>query len=176
MQQYTRLETSVGVFVAVGALALAYLSITLGGLQIGGTKNYPVIARFSSVGGLKVGDAVKVAGVSVGEVAAIKLVDFAAEAQLDVQQDLKLPEDTIASVQSAGLLGDVYVSLSPGASEKDLPSGGRIQQTEPAVSLTELIGKYAFGSPVGEEKAGANEKPANTDGTTEKKPFSDPLE
>jgi phospholipid/cholesterol/gamma-HCH transport system substrate-binding protein len=191
MQRHTQIEITVGGFVIAGAIALGYLAITLGGLQIGGTQRYPVIARFSSVGSLKVGDAVKVAGVNVGEVSAIKLVNFAAEAQLNVDPDLKLPEDTIASVQSAGLLGDVFVALSPGASDKDLGPGGRIQRTEPAVSLTELIAKYAFGGAVDDDKS--DDKPDSkgpkdpladepsgaspaTSASEKKSPFSDPLE
>jgi phospholipid/cholesterol/gamma-HCH transport system substrate-binding protein len=188
MQRQTPLEISVGAFVTVGALALLYLSVTLGGLRVGGSKRYPVIARFSNVGSLKVGDPVRVAGVLIGEVQGISLVDYAAEAQLLVDNSLKLPEDTIASVLSAGLLGDAYVSLSPGASEKDLPAMGRIQQTEPAVSLTELLGKYAFGNPVADDKAKGDAPPGTKPeshensgavpaGTAAKpSPFSDPLQ
>jgi phospholipid/cholesterol/gamma-HCH transport system substrate-binding protein len=183
MQRHTPLELSVGAFVTLGAAALFYLSVTLGGLRLGADTRYPVIARFSNVGSLKVGDPVRVAGVLIGEVQSLRLVDYTAEAQLLVDNGVKLPEDTIASVQSAGLLGDAYVSLSPGASDKDLPAMGRIQQTEPAVSLTELLGKYAFGNPVGDDKP-------KSDGPTESatpvapgsvpatkpSPFSDPLQ
>jgi phospholipid/cholesterol/gamma-HCH transport system substrate-binding protein len=135
----------------VGVLALAYLSFTLGGLELARKGSYAVTARFASVGELKPGDPVKLAGVSVGEVERIVLVDFAAEARLVLDEDVKVPADTIASVQSAGLLGDAYVSLSPGAADADLPPDGRIQRTEPAVSLTELLAKYAFGSPLSEQ-------------------------
>jgi len=106
MQRYTKLEISVGLFVVLGALSLAYLSLTLGGLRLGAGDRYPLTARFSSVGNLKNGDPVKVAGVNVGEVTKIRLVDFNAEAELSVTRELKLPADTIASIQSAGLLGD----------------------------------------------------------------------
>ena len=148
MQPYTKIEISVGAFVIIGGLALAYLSFTLGGLSFQSRRHYQLTARFSSVGELKLGDTVKVAGVSVGEVKRVKLVDFSAEAELLLDDDLKLPEDTIASIQSAGLLGDAYVSLSPGGSDRNLPSGARILHTEPAISITELIAKYAFGSPL----------------------------
>jgi phospholipid/cholesterol/gamma-HCH transport system substrate-binding protein len=188
MQRYTRLEISVGAFVIIGALALAYLSITLGGLSLGGPKRYPITARFSSVGSLKTGDPVKVAGVSIGEVKRISLVDFAAEAELALDEEVKVPDDTIASIQSAGLLGDAYVSLSPGASEKDLPPHGRVSRTEPAISITELIAKYAFGSPVSEPEgstSGQSAKAARDTTPTQRgtpggdakpSPFSDPLE
>jgi phospholipid/cholesterol/gamma-HCH transport system substrate-binding protein len=145
MQQHTKLEISVGVFVVLGGLSLAYLSFTLGGFEWG-NHQYPLEARFSSVGDLKLGDAVKVAGVSVGEVTAIRLVDYAAQVSLAVQAGVTLPDDTIASIQTSGLLGDAYVSLSPGASERDVPAGGSISRTESAISISELLAKYAFGS------------------------------
>lgn len=147
MQSYTKAEISVGAFVIVGVLALAYLSFTLGGLDLS-KRSFTLHARFSSVGELKLGDPVKLAGVSIGEVKNIKLVDFSADAELVLDDGITLPDDTIASIQSAGLLGDAYVSLSPGASDKNLASGSRILRTEPAISITELIAKYAFGSPL----------------------------
>ncbi|HKU42451.1 MAG TPA: outer membrane lipid asymmetry maintenance protein MlaD [Polyangiales bacterium] len=146
-QRYTRIEVSVGAFVIMGVLALVYLSFTLGGLHLSG-RDYALSARFASVGELKPGAPVKLAGVSVGEVKRISLVEFSAEVEFALDDGLKLPDDTIASIQSAGLLGDAYVSLSPGGSEKQLASGSRISRTEAAVSLTELISKYAFGSPL----------------------------
>jgi phospholipid/cholesterol/gamma-HCH transport system substrate-binding protein len=146
MRRYTKVEISVGAFILLGGFALAYLSFTLGGLELSRRRTYALTARFSSVGELKPGDPVKLAGVAVGEVERISLADFAAETELLIEADVKLPDDTIASIQSAGLLGDAYVSLSPGASDRDLPSRGRIRRTEPAISLTELLAKYAFGS------------------------------
>jgi phospholipid/cholesterol/gamma-HCH transport system substrate-binding protein len=183
MQRYTKLEISVGLFVVIGALSLAYLSLTLGGLRLGAGDRYPLTARFSSVGSLKNGDPVKVAGVSVGEVTKIRLVDFNAEAELSVTRELKLPADTIASIQSAGLLGDSYVSLSPGASEQDLPPGGSINRTESAVNLMGLISKYAFGAGP-EADDSAPERRSNDGGSgnvqapkaNAQNPFSDPLE
>lgn len=144
MSPYTRIEISVGAFVIVGALALGYLAFTLGGLKFD-HRDLVLSARFSTVGELKVGDPVKIAGVSVGQVERIRLVDFGAEAQFALDHDLKLPADTIASIESAGLLGDSYVALSPGGSDRDLAPGARITRTEPAISLSEIIAKYAFG-------------------------------
>ena len=145
MQTYTKLEVSVGLFVIAGALAVGYLSFTLGGLELEGPR-YSLSARFASVGDLKVGDPVKLAGVKVGDVAAVRLVDFVAEVELRLRAPLPLPDDTVASIQTAGLLGDAYVALSPGASEQDLSPGGSIRRTEPAITISELIAKYAFGA------------------------------
>jgi phospholipid/cholesterol/gamma-HCH transport system substrate-binding protein len=164
MHSYTKIEISVGAFVIVGVLALGYLSFTLGGLSLK-QRDFNVHARFSSVGELKLGDPVKLAGVRIGEVKSIKLVDYSADAELALDDELKLPDDTIASIMSAGLLGDAYVSLSPGASDHNLASGARILRTEAAVSLTELISKYAFGSPLSDSAAAT---PAPT--PTPKKP------
>lgn len=172
MERCTRVEIAVGGFVLLGGAALAYLALTLGQMTFGQDGRYTVTARFSSVGDLKVGDPVKMAGVGVGEVRAVRLADFVAEAELAVDRAVVLPEDTIASIHSAGLLGDAYVSLSPGASDKDLGPGGRITRSEPAISITELISKYAFGSPIDGDKDGAAEEP-QPEGAS---PFSDPLE
>jgi phospholipid/cholesterol/gamma-HCH transport system substrate-binding protein len=157
MQTYTRLELSVGLFVIAGVLALGYLSLTLGGLEPA-RGHYRVFARFASVGDLKEGDPVKIAGVAVGEVSRIRLVDFVAETELGLRPEVKVPQDTIAAIQSAGLLGDSYVVLSPGASASDLAPDGRITRTQPAISITELIAKYAFGSAgvEGASKAGGS--------------------
>jgi phospholipid/cholesterol/gamma-HCH transport system substrate-binding protein len=164
MNSYTKVEVSVGAFVIAGVLALGYLSFTLGGLSLK-QRNSSVHARFSSVGELKVGDPVKLAGVRVGEVKSVKLIDYVADAELTLDDEIKLPDDTIASIQSAGLLGDAYVSLSPGASDHNLANGERILRTEPAVSLTELISKYAFGSPLSETEPSAPKKTDEGDKT-----------
>lgn len=159
MTSYTRYELGVGAFVVLGGLALAYLSINLSGLQPFQQRQATLTARFSSIGSLKEGDPVKIAGVTIGSVTAVRLVNYDAEATFALYTPVKLPADSIASIQSAGLLGDSYVSLLPGASDDDLEDGGRITRTEPAVSLTELIAKYAFGSPTDE---GSSTKPEPT--------------
>lgn len=172
MSRYTRLEIAVGGFVITGAAAIAFLSLTLGGLNLGPDRRYVLGARFSSAGDLKVGNPVKLAGVTVGEVKKIALVDFAAHVDLALEHELKLPVDTIASIRTEGLLGDAYVSLSPGASESDLRQGSRISRTEPAINILDLVAKYAFGSPVG-----ADAQPKSTAPQQKENPvFSDPLE
>ena len=175
MQPYTKLELSVGAFVLFGVVALAYLSLTLGDLSLTHNARYLVKARFASVAGLKSGDPVKVAGVTVGAVGELRLVDYTAEAELQIDEGVRLPKDTIASIQSAGLLGDSFVALSPGADERDLQAGDSIVRTESALSLTDLISKYAFGSGM-EGHDDSRSRPA-ADGKEEKSsPFEDPLE
>lgn len=179
MQSYTRLEIFVGMFVVAGAIALGYLSFSLGGLRLlMSQERYTLLARFASVAGLKQGDPVKISGVSVGEVLEIRLVDFRAQTVLALDDNLKLPADTIASVENDGLLGDAYISLSPGAADRDLAPGEQITRTESAISFTELISKYAFGTALDEDsKSNSNLSPqvtASTAPTTA--PFSNPLE
>ncbi|MEY4580072.1 MAG: hypothetical protein RL701_4775 [Pseudomonadota bacterium] len=151
MQRYTKLEISVGAFVVVGSMALGYLALTLGDLSLSRRHN-TLHTRFSNVGELKVGAPVKLAGVTLGEVKTIQLVNYAAEVELAIDDSLKLPDDTIASIQNAGLLGDSYVALSAGASDHNLAPGSRITHTEPATNLMDLIEKYAFGSPLADDK------------------------
>ena len=178
MERYTNLELSVGAFMLAGMLALGYLALTLGDLQFSSPERYDVNARFSSVSGLKQGDTVRVAGVSVGEVRDIALVDFYAQVTLSLDPDVKLPKDTMASIQSSGLLGDAFVALTPGAAEGDLAAGDHIARTEPAVSLTELIAKYAFGSPTEGQSSssGSTSSSTESDKDSENSPFEDPLE
>jgi phospholipid/cholesterol/gamma-HCH transport system substrate-binding protein len=145
MLDYTRTEIVAGIFVVGGLLALAYLSISIGGFKIMPAHTYQVSARFSNIGDLKVRAPIKVAGVTVGQVRKIRLANYYAEVEITVDQALVLPEDTIASISTAGLLGEAYVSLSPGAADRNLPPAGRITHTEPAVNVVDLISKYAFG-------------------------------
>jgi phospholipid/cholesterol/gamma-HCH transport system substrate-binding protein len=140
------IETSVGLFLLAGILCLAYLSIRLGKLELTGGDTVPVIARFSSVAGLQAGTDVEIAGVPVGKVDSISIRDYQAVVRMRIQKGIGLPADTIASVKTRGLIGDVYINLSPGASDKMIPPGGRIRETEAAVDLEGLIGQFIHGS------------------------------
>ncbi|HEX2658099.1 MAG TPA: outer membrane lipid asymmetry maintenance protein MlaD [Polyangia bacterium] len=146
MFEYTKAEITAGVFVVLGLAVLGYLSISIGGLKLLPQDSYRVTARFSNVGDLKMRAPVKVAGVTVGRVTSIRLDEFFGQAELAIDRGVKLPKDSIASITTAGLLGDAFVSLSPGGAEQDLPEGGRITQTEPALNVADLLGRYAFGS------------------------------
>ena len=108
------MEISVGLFLLAGILCLAYLSIRLGKMEVIGGDTVPVTAKFSSVTGLKVGTDVEIAGVPVGKVDAISIRDYQAVVRMQIRKGIGLPDDTIASVKTRGLIGDVYISLSPG--------------------------------------------------------------
>jgi phospholipid/cholesterol/gamma-HCH transport system substrate-binding protein len=138
-------EVIVGVFVLLGLLALGYLAIKLGRMEVIGGSGYNVHAKFSTVGGLRTGSPVEIAGVEVGRVDRISLENFQARVAFRLNDDIKLPEDSIASVRTKGLVGEQYVRISPGGSEQVIPQGGEIIETEPPVDVMELISQYAFG-------------------------------
>ena len=142
-------ETLVGFFVLIGLLCVAYITIRLGRMELLNDTGFVLTARFESVSGLRVGADVELAGVPVGKVAAITLDSDPQHTQavvlLRLDQDLRLTDDSIASIKTSGLIGDKYVSLSRGGSETILQSGDEIQDTESPVDLETLIGKYAFG-------------------------------
>jgi phospholipid/cholesterol/gamma-HCH transport system substrate-binding protein len=140
------IEVVVGVFVLLGLFALGYLAIKLGRMEVIGSSGYTIHAKFSTVGGLRTGSSVEIAGVEVGRVERITLENFQARVALRLNNsDLKLPEDSIASVRTKGLIGEQYVRISPGGSDQMLAHGGEIIETEPPVDVMELIAQYAFG-------------------------------
>lgn len=139
-------ETAVGFFVLIGLLCVAYLTIRLGRMEVLSDKGYMLSARFSSVSGLRVGADVEIAGVPVGKVAAIELAqDSAALVHLRLKPELSLSDDSIAAVKTSGLIGDKYINIVPGGSSTPLAQNGEIQETQSAVDLESLLGKFAFG-------------------------------
>ena len=142
-------ETVVGLFVLIGLVCVAYLTIRLGRMEVFEQEGFVLTARFDSASGLRVGADVEVCGVPVGRVTAIELDTDPSRTQavvhLKFRQDLKLSDDSIASIKTAGLIGDKYVSISRGGSETILGAGEEIHDTESPVDLETLIGKYAFG-------------------------------
>ena len=141
------METVVGIFVLVGLLCVGYLTIKLGKLEIFGSDAYTVNAHFTSASGLKSGSSVEIAGVPVGKVNRIVLDHdrFDALVVMQVNNSVRLSEDTIASIKTSGLIGDKYVNLSPGGMDTYLSDGGLITDTESALDIESLISKYAFG-------------------------------
>jgi phospholipid/cholesterol/gamma-HCH transport system substrate-binding protein len=139
------LELVVGIFVLAGLACLAYLAIHLGKMEVWGT-GYQVSARFDNVSGLKVGAAVEVAGVEVGRVESIRVTPGdRAEVVMQLNPNIQLREDAIASIRTKGIIGDKFVKISPGSSEKLVPHLGKVRDTESAVEWEELISKYIHG-------------------------------
>ena len=140
-----KLELIVGVFVLVGLACLAYLSIKLGKLEVIGRGLYEVEADFTSASGLKAGAAIEIAGVEVGRVKKIELRDDRAAVILAVQDGVKLYTDTIASIKTRGIIGEKYLSLSPGGGGDPLSRGAKIRDTESGLDLEELVSQYIHG-------------------------------
>jgi phospholipid/cholesterol/gamma-HCH transport system substrate-binding protein len=141
-----RLELSVGAFVLLGALCLAFLALEVSGLtQTGEAGSYRLSARFDNVAGLTTRAKVSAAGVTVGRVVGIRYDETTAGAIVDMEisQDFaKFSEDTSASILTAGLLGEKYVGLITGGDPSNLKDGDIIYETQSAIVLEELIGKF----------------------------------
>jgi phospholipid/cholesterol/gamma-HCH transport system substrate-binding protein len=140
-------ETAVGVFVLIGIICVGYLTVKLGKMELFGDDHYSVSAQFQSISGLNNGAAVEMAGVQIGKVGSISLdkEEMAAVVKMKIQKGVVLTDDVIASIKTAGLIGDKYIKLTPGGSDEILNSGDAIIETESAVDLEELISKYVFG-------------------------------
>jgi phospholipid/cholesterol/gamma-HCH transport system substrate-binding protein len=139
------LDLSVGLFVLIGMIALGWMSAKLGRVDFLGNRGYVVSADFPTVGGLKNGSTVEIAGVEVGRVDRIVLQDYQAHVVMVIQPGVKLQDDSIASIKTKGLIGERYVRISPGGSDKLIPPNGRIREVEPPVDIEELLSKYIFG-------------------------------
>ena len=138
-------DLGVGVFVLIGLVALGWMSVKLGRVDLLGTRGYVVSADFPTVGGLKAGSTIEIAGVEVGRVDRIVLRDYQAHVIMTIQPGVKLQDDSIASIKTKGLIGERYVRISPGGSDKIIPPNGRIREVEPPVDIEELLSKYIFG-------------------------------
>lgn len=141
------IETLVGLFVLLGMLAVLFLALKAANLatfSVGET--YQLIAKFDNIGGLKVRAPVKSAGVTVGRVTSITLdkQSFQGLVTLEIDAKLAFPADTSAKILTAGLLGDQYLGLEPGGSDKDLKAGDTISMTQSAVVLENLISQFLY--------------------------------
>ncbi len=146
MKKYA-LETVVGIFVVIGLLAIAYMTLKLGHVTILGTDTYYLNARFTNVSGLRVGSPVDIYGIEIGRVEAVMIDQQNERALVDmsIQNGVTVYADAIASIKTEGLIGDKYVSIDPGGSEEQLKPGGTIIETQSAIDIVDLVGKYAFG-------------------------------
>jgi phospholipid/cholesterol/gamma-HCH transport system substrate-binding protein len=142
------LEIVVGLFVALGIAALFMLAMKVSNLSsFGNNEGYMLKARFENIGGLKVMSPVSVGGVRIGRVAAIDFDQqrYEAVVTMRINSDYnRLPEDTSASIFTAGLLGEQYVNLEPGAEETFLKGGDVIHLTQSALVMEQVIGQFLF--------------------------------
>jgi len=144
-----QMEILVGAFMATGFLALFFLAMQVSNLgTVHSGDSYTVYARFDNIGGLKVKAPVTMAGVEVGRVLDIYYdpEDFRAVAELGIYEQFNgIPDDTFAKILTAGLLGEQYVGLDPGGSERNLTDGSEIVITQSALVLEEVIGQFIYG-------------------------------
>ena len=148
MKNSRSLEIGTGLFVLLGFAAVAFLTTQLPGTSFkfgGADGGYTVTAKFDNIGDLKPGSPVTMAGVRIGRVESIRFnpKDFKAEALLRIDdQYQEIPDDSDASIQTAGLLGGKYVGIGPGGSETFLKQGGLIEFTQSAIVLESLVNKF----------------------------------
>jgi len=146
MKKYT-IQTVVGIFVVIGLICIAYMTIKLGKVSFFGSKYYSVYANFSSVSGLRVGNLIEIDGIEVGRVGGLSIDQEkqVAVVELKITKGIKIYDDAGASIKTAGLIGDKFIKIDPGGGGEILKPGGRIVETTSPIDIEEMISKYAFG-------------------------------
>ena len=152
MQSSPVRDLAVGLYVLAGLAALGYLSLQVGGVSYKGNRGLELVAIFDDIGGLTDRAPVSIAGVTVGSVKRIELDEYMrARVVMDLDSELELPADTSVAIRTAGVLGDQFLAMEPGADEELLQPGEEIAFTEDALSLERLIGKFVANSGIENE-------------------------
>ena len=156
----SHLETLVGFLVLLVAVMFAYKAYKGAGVDKDTLSGYTLNVNFDRIDGLNVGGDVKVSGLKVGTVsgAVVDPITYQAKIQLNIENSIKLPDDSSAEIVSAGLLGDKYIALVPGGSETYLKEGDKIKFSQSSVSLEALIGKFMFGGTSDKDKKEGSEE------------------
>ncbi len=141
------LEIFVGIFLVIGFLAFGWLALQLGEVPwLTGVKSYTLNAEFDNISGVKSGADIQIAGVNVGTVRELQLSeDGFAVISMQLDREVKIPADSIASVKSKGIIGDKFIQITLGGDEDYYKPGDVIVDTESSVDLESLISKFAFG-------------------------------
>ncbi len=131
----------------IGLVCLGYMTVKLGNVSIFGNDSYSLSARFTTVSGLRVGNRVEMLGMEIGRISEFKMdqEDQLAVVELKIKNGIKIYDDAIASIKTAGLIGDKYVSIDAGGGGDLLKQGDTIIETEAPADIGDLISKYAFG-------------------------------
>jgi phospholipid/cholesterol/gamma-HCH transport system substrate-binding protein len=137
----------VGIFVVIGLVCIAYMTIKLGKVSFFGNNYYTIYANFSSVSGLRVGNVIEIDGIEVGRVEnmTIDQEKQVAVVELKIRKGIKIYDDAAASIKTAGLIGDKFIKVDPGGGGTILKPGERISETNSSIDVEDLISKYAFG-------------------------------
>lgn len=138
-------EFYVGLFVMIGAVCVGFLFLRLGEIQLT-THAYPLYGYFTSVSGLKSGARIEMAGVEIGRVGIISLdrEKLVAKVELLINQDVEITVDSIASVKTAGIIGEKYIDISPGGEVRMLTAGDEMFNTESSLDIESLVRKFIF--------------------------------
>lgn len=155
MRQTRAVEFATGLFIFLGILALFFLITQTSNIQAYGNQGYEVTARFSNIGGLNVRAPVSMSGVTIGRVTRIELDEQSLMAVVTMEIESRydyIPNDSNASILTAGLLGEKYVGIEPGAAVEPLKDGDEILFTQSAIVLENLISKYLFNTASGENQ------------------------
>ncbi len=141
-------ELLVGIFMLAGIIAITFLALRMGDIGLFNNDEYVIQAKFTSASGLREGAYVEIAGVTVGKVKNIEFdpESYLAVVSISLPKTINVPEDSIASIRTAGIIGDKFIKISAGGSDDYLESGMEIIETEPSINLEELISKYIFES------------------------------
>jgi phospholipid/cholesterol/gamma-HCH transport system substrate-binding protein len=144
--QNNTVETLMGAFVLCVAAAFLYFAYTSTG--IGSLGGYDLMAKFASADGISAGTDVRLHGIKIGRVSSLELdpKTFAAIVHLSVRADVKLPDDSSIKITSAGIMGSSYLAIQPGGSEKIIPPGGELTNTQGSIDLMGLIGRAIYGN------------------------------
>ncbi len=145
--QRSRNDVWVGLLVLLGGLALLFLALKSANLlSLSFQSTYALSARFDNIGGLKPQAAVKSAGVVVGRVQSIGFDDqsFQAVVHMAIEDRYKFPKDSSLKILTSGLLGEQYIGIEAGSADQNLAAGDRVQQTQSAVVLENLISQFMY--------------------------------
>jgi phospholipid/cholesterol/gamma-HCH transport system substrate-binding protein len=146
MKKYS-IETVVGIFVLVGIMCVAYMTIKLGKVSFSGDSYYSLYANFTSISGLRIGNPIEIDGIEVGRVEnmSIDQKKQMALVELKINKGIQVYDDASAAIKTAGLIGDKFIKIDPGGGGSVLKPGNMITETTSALDIEDLIGKYAFG-------------------------------
>ena len=148
MNEKQHTEMLVGIFLLIGIIAITFLALRIGDFQLLNNQQYIIKAEFTSASGLKKGAHVEIAGVIVGKVTNIIFnpETYLAEVHIAIEDSIQVPDDSIASIRTSGIIGDKFLKISPGGSDNIIGPNMIILETEPSINLEELISKYIFES------------------------------
>jgi len=145
MHHYRRIEIVVGAFVLLGIITIAGMALQLGKIGGLGEKGYLLTATFGDVGGVREGSDVMLAGVVIGRVKQVELIDSdKAKLEMQIHDGVELTTDAIASIRTKGIIGERFVRINQGADEEVLQPGEAFDDTESAINIEDLVSKYIF--------------------------------